>query len=275
MRAELYIFPYAHRTKPFTERRSAMYDLQKASLLKRFSAFLLDLILVVIVITGFAYLISVISGYDTHLNRLTEIETYYEKLYSVDFDIAKEDYDKLPEAEREKIDHAYEEFATEDEVVYTYNLLMNLTLVIIIFSIMLSFVALEFVVPMIFGNGQTIGKKIFAIGVMHVSGVRLRGTALFARSIVGKCAMETLIPLMILFSLLFGGGGLVAIIVLGLILILEIFVFFRDKLWTPIHDVLSYTVCVDLASQMIFDTKEELIAYKARIHAESVEHSDY
>lgn len=252
-----------------------MYDLQKASLLKRFSAFLLDFILIVIAITGFAYLISVISGYDTHLNRLTEIETQYEELYSVDFDIAKEDYDKLPEAERDKIDRAYEEFATEDEVIYIYNLLLNLTLVIVTFSVMLSFVALEFVVPLLFGNGQTIGKKVFAVGVMHVSGVRLRGTALFARSIVGKCTMETLIPIMILFSLLFGGGGMVAIIVLGLILILEIFVFFRGKLWTPIHDILSYTVCVDLASQMIFETQEDLVAYKAKIHAEETEHSDY
>lgn len=252
-----------------------MYDLQKASLLKRFSAFLLDFILIVIAITGFAYLISVISGYDNYLNRIEEIESYYEEAYSVDFDIAKEDYDKLPEAERNNHDKAYAIFLKDDEVHYLYDLLMNLILVIITFSVTLSFITLEFVVPLIFGNGQTVGKKIFAIGVMHVSGVRMRGTALFSRAVIGKCTMETLIPLMILLALLFGGGGIVAAVVLGLIVILQIFVFFRGKLFTPIHDVLSYTVCVDLASQMIFETKEEMIAYKARVHAEMVENSDY
>ena len=252
-----------------------MYDLQKASLLKRVSAFLLDFILIVIAITGFAYLISVISGYDSHINRIEEIETHYEQVYSVDFDIAKADYDKLSEAEKKNLDQSYATFATDDEVVYTYNLLLNLTLVIITFSITLAFIALEFVVPLILGNGQTVGKKIFAIGVMHVSGVRMRGTALFSRAILGKCTMETLIPLMILFTFFFGDGGIVAAIVLGLIVVLQIFVFFRGKLFTPIHDILAYTVCVDLSSQMIFETKEELIAYKARVHAEMVENADY
>ena len=252
-----------------------MYDLQKASLLKRFSAFLLDFILIVIAITGFAYLISVISGYDNHLNRLNQIEAEYEEVYSVDFDIAREDYNKLSKEDKKAIDDAYALFAKDDEVIYTYNLLLNLTLVMITFSILLSFIALEFVVPMLFGNGQTLGKKVFAIGVMHVNGIRIRGTALFTRSVIGKCTIETLVPVMILFSLLFGGGGAVSIIVLGLIFVLQCFVFFRGKLFTPIHDILSYTVCVDLASQMIFETEADLIAYKKRVHQELVENSDY
>lgn len=252
-----------------------MYDLQKASLLKRFSAFLLDFILLVILITGFAYLVSVVSGYDNHLNRLNAIETEYETVYSVDFDIAKEDYDKLSEEERKAIDAAYALYAKDDEVVYLYNLLFNLTLVMITSSVLLSFVALEFVVPMIFGNGQTVGKKVFSLGVMHVNGVRIRGTALFTRSVLGKCTIETLVPVMILFMLFFGNGGMVSIIVLGLIFILQCFVFFRAKLFTPIHDIISYTVCVDLASQMIFETEAELIEYKKKLHAEQVANKDY
>ena len=244
-----------------------MYDLQKASLL--------NFILIVIAITGFAYLISVISGYDNHLNRLNQIEAEYEEVYSVDFDIAREDYNKLSKEDKKAIDDAYALFAKDDEVIYTYNLLLNLTLVMITFSILLSFIALEFVVPMLFGNGQTLGKKVFAIGVMHVNGIRIRGTALFTRSVIGKCTIETLVPVMILFSLLFGGGGAVSIIVLGLIFVLQCFVFFRGKLFTPIHDILSYTVCVDLASQMIFETEADLIAYKKRVHQELVENSDY
>ena len=51
----------------------------------------------------------------------------------------------------------------------------------------------------------------------------------------------------------------------------EIALILGTKARTPIHDKLAHTVTVDFASQMIFDTPEELLAYKKRIHAEQVE----
>ena len=248
-----------------------MYDLQKASLLKRFSAFLLDFILMTIALTGFAFLISVVTGYGSHIDTITEKRAYYEEKYSVDFDIDPEDYYAMPENEQSEIDDAYEIFYNDKEVIYAYNMTFNLTLIMITLSTCLSFLLLEFAIPMILKNGQTVGKKIFGIGIVHVNGVKMRGVALFARTLLGKCTIEVLVPVMILFTMLFGQGGVVGIAVLGLILVLEIFVFFKDKLHTPIHDVLSHTVCVDLASQMIFETEDELIAYKAKLHKETVD----
>jgi hypothetical protein len=39
---------------------------------------------------------------------------------------------------------------------------------------------------------------------------------------------------------------------------------------TPLHDMLAGTVTVDFASQMIFDSPEELLEYKKKLHAESI-----
>ena len=58
-----------------------MHDLQKASLMKRISAFLIDLILIMILITGFAWVLSWATGYDQYSNTMNdEIERIKELL---------------------------------------------------------------------------------------------------------------------------------------------------------------------------------------------------
>lgn len=249
-----------------------MYELQKASLLKRISAFLLDFILMTIAVTGFAFLISVITGYDQYSATVTEKRAYYEELYAVDFDIAEteEEFKKLPIEQQNEINTAFDAFANDEKVLYAYNMMFNLTLTISTIGTLLAYLLLEFFVPLFLKNGQTVGKKIFGIGVMHVNGIRLNNVALFSRTLLGKYTIETMIPVIVLTTMLFGGAGIVGLIVLGLILLLEIFVFFKEGMNTPIHDVLGHTVTVDLGSQMIFDTEEELVAYKNRRHAESI-----
>ena len=39
--------------------------------------------------------------------------------------------------------------------------------------------------------------------------------------------------------------------------------------------MLASTVVVDLASQMIFDSPEDVLAYKQKVHAEAVDKADY
>ena len=47
-----------------------IYDLQKASLLKRASAILLDFILLVVLATGVGMVVSAITGFDTYNDAL-------------------------------------------------------------------------------------------------------------------------------------------------------------------------------------------------------------
>ena len=67
-----------------------------------------------------------------------------------------------------------------------------------------------------------------------------------------------------------GVMGIVGLAVLAALLLSQIVLICATKARTPIHDMLAQTVTVDMASQMIFDTPEELLAYKQKIHAEMV-----
>lgn len=260
-----------------------MYDIQKASILKRVSAFLLDFILMTIALTGFALLLSTVFGYDNYVRDLNQKREEYETVYigeelikeGVTFDIEKDKYDALDEDTRKILDDAYALFQKDRAVIFNYNMLFNLTLTIASLSIVISYLVVEFMFPMIFGNGQTVGKKIFGIGVVHENAVKITGVAAFTRAILGKCVIETMIPIMVAITIFSGNSGIVGLIVLGLILFLEIFVFFKEKKGLLIHDVIAHTVTVDLSTQLIFETPEELAEYTAKKAAQKVAESNY
>ena len=252
-----------------------MLDLQKASVLKRVSAFLLDIILLLILITGFAFVMSVVTGYDGYNERLEAVEQAYEEKFGVSFDISEEEYNKMTEDQRKYFDEAYAEFAKDEDALYLYNMQFNLILMISTVSILLAYVVLELILPLVFKNGQTVGKKIFGIALMHTNGVRLSTLALFVRTVLGKFTLETMIPVYIFIMAVFGTLGLTGTIMLLLILVLQIGVILITKTNSCIHDLLANTVAVDLSSQMIFDSVDAMNEYKKKIHAEQVKNADY
>lgn len=243
-----------------------MYDFQKADMWKRISAWLFDFIIIGIVIVGMALGLSKILKYDHHYNKLEESYDKYEEEYGIDLGISNEDYEKLPDETKEKYIEAGEKMQNDAEIRARYDLIVNLVLIITSFSILLGFFVIEFIIPLIFKNGQTLGKKIFGIGVMRCDGVKLTNFQLFVRSILGKCTLETLIPVYVLIMIILRVTGIVGIAVLAAIALSEIVFVIATKERTPLHDVMASTVTVDMASQMIFDTKEELLAYKQKIH---------
>ena len=179
-------------------------------------------------------------------------------------------YDSLSDEERVKYDEAYNAFSKDEEANYLYSMITNLILIITIFSILLGFVLMEFVIPLILKNGQTLGKKIFGIAVMRQDGVRLSPLLLFVRTILGKFTVETMVLLFISVLVVFNLMGIIGIAIIAAILIVQVVLLIVTKARTPLHDVLAHTVTVDFASQMIFDSTEDMIAYKKRIHAEQV-----
>ena len=66
-----------------------MYDLQKASMWKRISAWLLDAILLVIVITGVLFLLSSCLDYDGTLECYTALQQQYIEEYGVDMSLTE------------------------------------------------------------------------------------------------------------------------------------------------------------------------------------------
>lgn len=248
-----------------------MYDFQRANMWKRISAALCDLIALCIVVVGIALLLSTVLGYDKYTTRLEEISDSYATEYNVDLEISQSEYEKLSEDELARYEAANKAFVDDGEANYVYKMIVNLTLIIVTFSILIAFLLLEFLVPLLFGNGQTLGKKVFGVAVMRADGVKISPILLFARTILGKYTLETMVPVFIIVMIFLGlMGAFGTIIVLGF-LVLQIVLVAVTKARTPLHDKLAHTVCVDLASQMIFDTPEAMLEYKKKIHAEKVE----
>lgn len=248
-----------------------MYDLQKASMWKRISAALCDLIALVIVIVGLLLLLSTVLGYDAQAARLEEVRERYEAEYNVDFDVSQEDYEKLTDEEKTRYESAMSAFSKDKDANQIYSLLVNLTFVMISLGVLIAFLLLEFLVPLLFGNGQTLGKKIFGVAVMREDGVKLSPMLLFVRAILGKYTVETMIPVLVVLMIYWGIAGILGTALVLVLLAAQLILLITTRERRTIHDKLSHTVAVDYASQMIFDSPEALLEYKRKIHAESVE----
>ena len=242
---------------------------------KRVSAALLDAIVLAIVIAGMAFVFSVLFNYDNYNDALNNAYAMYEQEYGIEFELSTEQFETMSAEEMQKYEAAYEALIADKDAMYAYNMVFNLTLTIATLSILSAYLILEFFVPKIFGNGQTIGKKIFAIAVMRTDGVKVSSPLMFIRTVLGKFTIETMIPVLIFVMISFNSIGIVGVLVLAAILILEIVLMVRTHTNSMIHDVLAKTVVVDMASQMIFDTEEDMLAYKKKVHEEHVARQAY
>jgi uncharacterized RDD family membrane protein YckC len=253
-----------------------IYDLQKAGMWKRISAYLFDFILLGMLTVGIAALLSLVLGYDNHFETMNECYSKYEEQYGVSFDIGQDDFDKFTEEERQHYMTALDALYNDAVFNLSYYMVVNLSFIIIIFSLLTSHLILEFTVPMLFKNGQTLGKKVFGVAVMRVDGVKINGPILFTRAILGKYVVETMLPILFLLMIIFNiTSGIVGLIAIAAVLITNLVMIMVSKSNIAIHDLLSSTVAVDMASQLIFESPEALIEYKQRIHAQEVEKSQY
>ena len=252
-----------------------IYDLQKASMWKRISAFLFDFILLVIVSTLFGWLLSTALGYDHYTQQLNAAYERYGEAYGVNFNLSLAEYDVMTNEQREELNAAYAALNADEEATHAYNMVINLMLLITSLGILLGYIVLEFTVPYKLGNGQTLGKKIFGIGLMQHDGVRVNGRCLFIRTILGKYTLETMVPLLIVMMIWFGILGLTGTLVLLCIGLVQCLMILFTQKRLLIHDALATTVAVDVASQLIFPDRAAMIAYKEKIHAEKAANAAY
>ena len=273
-----------------------MFELRKIGIVKRASAWLLDAILLAVLATGFMFLISLICNFsheqklamqynaeweDFRKEYIGQVAQYYGFTYESSED--GEEYTITKDGEPATLEdvmdaltasqgnhpetaEAFEKYLTltpaakvNMQTQYVFTLLFMLTSL----GILLAYLVLEFILPVIFKNGQTIGKKVFGICLVRPNCVKITNIALFARTILGKFAVETMFPVLLVFLFFFGGLGLLAIILLAALLILNTVLFFATKNRTPIHDIFANTVAADIKLQMMYASDEELAAEKA------------
>ena len=250
-------------------------NLQKAGVMKRFSAWMCDVVAFFMVALCIALILSSILGYDKYNDTLVKGYEKYGQEYGVDLNISREELASLSDEEKAIYDKAGAALNRDAEVVKAYAMVQTLPMLMISISIFVSSMILDFVIPLIFKNGQTLGKKLFGIAVIRTNCVKLTGPALFIRSILGKCTMETMVPTYIIIMILSGSLGLVGFGVLILIALLQIIMIIVTQTNSAIHDLLADTVVVDLASQRIFDSNEALIEYKQKVHEEMAKNARY
>ena len=251
-----------------------IFDLQKANVWKRISSFIFDAIITSILMVGFAFLISKIVRYDDYNNQLNEYYAEYEELYGVSFTLTSDEFAQLSDEDLVIFQEAYDAFNADEEAMKAYDTVINLTMIITVLAIFLAIFGLEFVIPLILKNGQTMGKKIFGLGVVKNNGVRINSIALFVRSVLGKCVLETMIPVFIALLIYFANLGIIGTGLIVIFLLIQITLFIVTRYHTLIHDFLSYTTVVDIDSQLIFESEETMLAYKNKLHSEKVSKSN-
>ena len=263
-------------------------DLQKAGIMKRFSAFLLDIILIFMLFTASMLVVANITNYDSYLSslegRLFSIQERYniaelEEKHGVLFNdyqyMFADDIEQLPEEVQIAFNACNEEMNNDAESIKLYETIMTLSILIVSLSMLIAFIILEFVVPLLFKNGQTLGKKVFSIAVMRTDGVKISPMVLFIRTVLGKYTITTMVPIIMLLMLAFGSTPLIPIAIILLIFLLQLVLIITTRTNSLIHDSLSSTVVVDFQSQKIFESVDAKNEYLLRLHKEAVDKAEY
>ena len=248
-------------------------DLQKAGIWKRCAAWMLDIILVLVVAVGIGALLSNLLHYEQDSQKYQAKYEFYEKKYKLDeIDFSK---NQLTEEEQQRVNAADADIRQDKESTRLYSLLVNKSILIVTFSLLISYILLEFVVPILLGSGQTISKKAFSVGLIRVDSVKVSNLQLFVRAVLGKFTIETMIPVYVVLMFLFGRMSLTGMVLLVGLAIGQLVCLAVTSNNSAIHDMISGTVVVDISSQQVFKDSQELIAYTKRIHAERAARGDY
>lgn len=282
-----------------------MFELRKIGIVRRASAWLLDAILLSVLAVGFMWIISLMCGFSHAQARareydeawdgyrkewVQEIAENYGFTYTAQdeentrYTITKDEKpatlndvlkaltdDEAREGRMAEAYEAYGKLPSPPTVDKQHQYVNSLLFMMISVGLALGYLILEFVVPLFLKNGQTVGKKVFSICLVRPNCVKVSAVAVFARTVIGKYAVETMFPILLAFMFFFGGLGMLALILFGALILLNIILFFATKNRTPIHDILAYTVTVDMKLQMIFASEDELNEKKALARKEFIQ----
>ena len=154
-----------------------VYKLQKASFTKRVSAMLFDFMMLIVVFLTCAFPLIALFRYNDYLDqreelqgsilekwKIEELEEKYADYENVSFfeyekSLTEEQKAALPEEVQIAFKGCKEELDTNEALANNLGTLVILFVTIFSLSLLLAFIILEFIVPLIFKNGQTFGKK--------------------------------------------------------------------------------------------------------------------
>ena len=233
------------------------YNIQKAKVWRRVAAWIFDLLLVTALAVGCGFALSSILGYGSYNDALESAYNKYETQYGVVFDITQAEYETMTAAQKETYDAAYDALIADEDAMQAYSMLVTLSLVIAACSILLAMLIWELFIPMFLGSGQTLGKKLFGLCLVRKDGTPLTNVQLLSRTLLGKFAIETMIPVYILLMFFWGSVGLIGTVILFGLPIVQFLCLRISPSGQAIHDFLSGTVVTDKASLTFFDSAKK------------------
>lgn len=255
------------------------YDLQKASLWKRIGAAILDLILLAILATGFGWGLSAALNYDSYSDQAEAVYNKYADEFGIDKELTQDKFAAMTPEEQEdyraKVEAADKAINADQEAVRVYTMVVNMSLIIVTGAVLASVIVLQLVTPLIFKNGQTLGKKVFALCLVRKDGIKLNTLQLFTRSILGKFAIELMIPIYVGLMILLGSAGMFQLGLLLILVIVQLFCVVATRNHTAIHDLMAGTVVVEYSSQHIFESTEDLLEYQKKLAADRAARQTY
>ena len=250
-------------------------QLQKASIWKRIAAWIVDGILLSVLAVGLVFLLSAFLGYDGYNETFENARSRYEAQYGVTFSITQEQYQAMTEQERQNHDAAYAALIADEDAMYAYNMAVNLMLMMTTVGVLLAVLVVEVIVPLLLKNGQTMGKKLFGLGLVRTNGVKINTLQLFIRTLLGNFTIETMIPVYILMMMFWGTIGTVGPLILMVLALAQVICIGATRTNSAIHDLLAGTAVVDLSSQRVFDDVQELMEYTKQVCAERAARQEY
>ncbi len=229
-----------------------------------------------ILAVGCMLFVSWVVDMEGEMDKRDAFYTQYERDFGIKINgLTAEEFDNMTQEQRDYYYEVEKIWKADPAVQDQFFLIFYKSLVIITIGLLLAFFIWEFLIPLLLGNGQSIGKKLFSIAVMRADGVRISTPVLFARAILGKFTVEAMLPVLILLMLMMSMIGIVGpVILLGLI-VMQFVCIFSTRTRSAIHDVVAHTVVVDMASQMIFESEEAMMDYKRRLAAEKADKTPY
>lgn len=251
-----------------------VYELQKAGTWKRLAAWMFDEILVVILAVGLGTLLSTLLGYSGYNQRVEQAYAKYEAEYGITFEITQSEYRAMSDSQRQNYDAAYQALTADRDAMQAYSMTLQLMLIITSLGIFFSVLVWEFFVPLYLKNGQTLGKKIFSLCVMRNDSVRVNNLQLFVRAVLGKFAIETMIPVYIVMMFFLNAMDITGTVVLVGLLVAQVICVAATRTNSMIHDLLAGTVVVD-SSQRIFPSSEALLEFQKQVAAERAARQTY
>ncbi|MCF0237356.1 MAG: RDD family protein [Sphaerochaetaceae bacterium] len=234
----------------------------------------MDVIFLAVLGTLLAWFLSFVTSFDYWAETYETTINQYEKSFGINFEISEQEYLSFSQEQRNTYDLAYDTLIGDEIAMKAYNMVLKLSLIIASASIFIAYAILEFIVPLFLKNGMTVGKKVFGIALMNGNYTKVTPVVMFARTFLGKYALETMIPVLLFVMFTFNITGALGIYIIGLLLLIQIILILATKNHSALHDLLCGTIVVDYLSQRIFDTYDDMISYKEKVYEETINRRD-